>query len=83
MRSVQPEWRDLAIPAFFVSFSKNPRQQIFLRPAHHLFEDIFSVVGTADERPGEHPPNAKIATNVAEIGEFIGMIILLDFGMFH
>src|SRR5438132_13974408 len=52
-------------------------------PRHHLIEDVFSVVGTANERAGEHPADAEAAADLAELFEFVGMVILFDFCVFH
>ena len=47
----------------------------------HLFEDVLCVIGASNERPRKHPTNPQGAANLAKLGEFVRVIVLLDLGV--
>ena len=61
-------------------FRRCPRWS-FLR--HHLLEDVFGMIGTANEGAGEDPPDAKAAGHFAQVSEFVGMVVFLNFRVLH
>jgi len=61
-------------------FRRCPRWS-FLR--HHLLEDVFGMIGTANEGAGEDPPDAKVAGHFAQVSEFVGMVVFSNFRVLH
>src|SRR5437870_8423373 len=61
-------------------FRRCPRWS-FLR--HHLLEDVFGMIGTANEGAGEDPPDAKVAGHFAQVSELVGMVVFLNLSVLH